>query len=215
MDVVHQGDLAQDVDLVRLDRVARALVEAVEPARPRAALAGGDVPLDPPLLGRASLHRQEGPGRVAPCVHVADALLDGRADVAGLGIEELVSEHEGIPLDCDDPALDVHDVADPQLADVAHVAIGGDAEAPTAPGIGGAEPERIEQDERGVAEPGEIERDRQVVVVVDLPAVDDPAVRLEPVVHDVFLLEAMGDAGPAIRVSLHESAPAGRRVLSW
>src|SRR5262249_58706147 len=53
MDVVRQGDLAEHVDLVRLDGVARGLVEALEPARPRPALAGRDVPLDPPPLGRA------------------------------------------------------------------------------------------------------------------------------------------------------------------
>src|SRR5213596_3208884 len=40
----------------------------------------------------------------------------GHVELAGLRVEELVTEHEAGGLDADDTALDVHDVADAQLA---------------------------------------------------------------------------------------------------
>jgi hypothetical protein len=102
-----------------------------------------------------------------------------------------VPEDERVALDGDDPADDVHDVADAKLADVAYVTIGGDTETAASSGVARAEPERIEHAERGVAEPGEVERDGQVVVVVDLPAIDDPTICFEPAVHDGLLLNSI------------------------
>ena len=137
-------DLAEDVHFAGLHRVARAVAEAFESAGPREALARGTVPLDAPALGGPPLRRRQRPGGAALRVHVVHALLDRRANVARLGVEELVAQHEGVCLDGDDAARDVHDVADAELAEVAHVAIGGHAEAPSAPGVIGADPERVE-----------------------------------------------------------------------
>jgi len=109
-----------------------------------------------------------------------------------------VPQHEPVALDGDDAARGVQDVADAELSYVADVAVGRQADVAAPPGVVATELERIEQGERGVAEVREIERDRQVVVVVDLPAVDDPAVRLEPGVHDGLLVEArLSRRGPS------------------
>src|SRR5438093_7417412 len=144
VDVVQGRDLAEDVHFAGLHRVARAVAEALESAGPRAALARRTVPLDAPALGGPPLRRRQRPGGAALRVHVMHALLDRRADVARLGIVELVAQHEGVRLDGEDAARDVHDVADAELVEIAYVAVGGHAEAPSAPGVLGSDPERVE-----------------------------------------------------------------------
>src|SRR5262245_49671867 len=116
---------------------------------------------------------------------MTQALLDRRADLAGLGVEELVAQHEPVALDTDHAARDVQVVADAELADVAHVAVGRQAQVLAPARVRQAEAERLEHAQRGVTEMSEVERDRQMTVVVFLPAIDDPTVRLEPAVHDV------------------------------
>ena len=189
-------------------------MKALEPARPRAALARRHVPLDTPLLRGPALCCREGPRGAAPGVNVAETLFDRGADLAGLGIEDLVSEHEAVALDADHPAHDVQVVAGAELADVAHVATGGHTEALAASRVRQAEAQRVQHATCGVGEMGEIERNGQVAVVVLLPAVNDPAIRLEPAVHGVFLLDSTEhrarDPSKPTRVG-----PARARVLSW
>ena len=91
-------------------------------------------------------------------VHVAEALLDRRADLPRLGVEDLVTQHEDVGLGGDDAARDMRDVADAQLAQVTDVAVGGHADAPPATGIPRAEPQGVEQPQRGVGEAGEVVR---------------------------------------------------------
>src|SRR2546427_126178 len=111
-------------------------------------------------------------------------LLDGRRDCAGPGVDHLVAGHEAVGLDGDRRADHVHDVARPQLARVPHVAVRRDPR-PRVPLRGQAQ--RVEQRERRVAETREVVGDRQVVVVIDLPLVDDAAIGLEAGVHGTRL----------------------------
>ena len=180
MDVVGEPALAEDVQLRRLHGVARRLAEARETARPRALLARRAVPQDVAALGDAPLRGREARGRAPLQVDVAHGLLDRGADLAVLGVEHLVTEDERVALGADDAALDVQDVADAQLALVAHVAVAGHAAAPRALHVGRPEPQRLEQTEPGIGDAGEVIGDGEVVVVVHLPAVHKPSICLEP-----------------------------------
>jgi hypothetical protein len=99
-----------------------------------------------------------------------------------------VPQHEPVPLHAEHAAGDVHDVAHAQLALVAHVAVGGQAESAAAARVLEAETERVQEAVHGVAEAREVEGDREVIVVVHLPAIDDAAIRLEPAAHGVSSL---------------------------
>src|SRR5882672_12833123 len=172
-------------------------MESLEPARPWPVLARRRVPLDAAAFGGAALGRRERAGGAPPRIDVADTLLDRRAHLTGLGVEDLMAHHERVALDGHDAAGDVHHVADTQLADVPHVAVGGHERAAPAPGIAEPEIEGVEQPEEGVAEAGEVERDREVIVVVDLPAIDHAAVRLEPAAHEFPLVSVSGSGAYA------------------
>src|SRR5213078_2105808 len=170
----------ENVQLPGLDGIAGRVEEAVEPARPGAILAGRPVPGGAPRLRGPPLLRRERHGGAAGELHVADPLLDRRAHLAGLRVEELVTEHEAGGLDADDTALDVHDVADAQLAGVSHVAVRRHAGASRARVVVRAEPDGFEHAEPGVGDSGEIVGDGEMIVVVDLPAGDSAAVGLDP-----------------------------------
>src|SRR5262249_57538904 len=109
-DVVGKGDLAEDVDLGALHRVAGAVAKALDAGGARTPLAGRAVPVDASRLGGAPLRGGQGPGRAAPGVDVTHALLDRRAHLAGLGVEDIVPQHERVGLDGQHGAGDVHDV---------------------------------------------------------------------------------------------------------
>src|SRR5262249_45878239 len=111
-------------------------------------------------------------------------LLDGRRDRTGPGVDHLVAGHEAVGLDGNRRADHVHDVARPQLARVPHVAVRRDPR-PRVPLRGQAE--RVEERERRVAETREVVGDREVVVVIDLPLVDDAAIGLEADGHGTRL----------------------------
>src|SRR5262249_23519821 len=66
MDVVRKRDLAEDVDLVGLHRVAGAVAKALDAGGARTPLAGRAVPVDASRLGGAPLRGGQGPGRAAP-----------------------------------------------------------------------------------------------------------------------------------------------------
>jgi hypothetical protein len=87
-----------------------------------------------------------------------------------------VPQRQRIVLDPDHPRLHVHDVAHPQLALVAD-------EAVHRPGRGRGEAQGAEQTLAGVGDAREVVRHREVVVRVNLPAIDDAAIGLEPVGH--------------------------------
>src|SRR4030095_8225072 len=126
------------------------------------------------------------------------------------GVEDLVPQDEPVPLYAERAAGDVHDVAHAQLALVAHVAVGGQAESAAASRVLEAETERVQETVRGVAEAREVEGDREVIVVVHLPAIDDAATRLGPAAR----------GGPSLKNrfpgndSLHESGTL-RAGVSW
>ena len=94
-----------------------------------------------------------------------------------------MAEHERGRLDADDATLDVQDVADAQLARVPRVAVDGHAGAALVRRVVRAEPDRLERAQPRVGDAGEVVGDREVVVVVHLPAVDGAAVGLEPAAH--------------------------------
>src|SRR5262245_7638308 len=73
MDVVRERDLAEDVDLVGLHRVAGAVAKALDAGGARAPLAGRAVPVDTARLGGAPLPGGQGPGRATPGVDVTQA----------------------------------------------------------------------------------------------------------------------------------------------
>src|SRR4030095_13716075 len=177
--------------LAGLHRASGAVAKALDAGGARAPLAGRTVPVDAPRLGGAPLRGGQGPGRATPGVDVTHALLDRRAHLGGLGVEDLVSEHEPVGLDGEHAAGDVHDVAHAQLALIAHVAVGGHAETAAAARVVEAETKRVQEPVRGVAEAREVEGDREVIVVVHLPAIHDAAIRLAPAAHSVSSFEAL------------------------
>src|SRR2546421_204517 len=86
----------------------------------------------------------------------------------------LAAEARTVGLDGDDGAVDVHEIADAQLAAVADVALERGRRA---------ESQCVEQRRRRVAEAGEVVGDREVIVGVDFPAEHGAAIRLEPAVR--------------------------------
>src|SRR5436309_1703409 len=183
VDVERQGALPEDVQFPGLDGVAGRVEEAVERARSRAPLARRPIPRDASRLGGSSLRAREGHGGAAGQLDVTDPLFDRRAHLAGLGVEDLVAQHEVGGLDVDHAALDVQDVADPKLARVPHVAVRGHAGATPPRRVFRAEPAGLEHAEPRVGDAGEVVGHGEVVVVVHLPTGDGAAVGLEPSAH--------------------------------
>src|ERR1051326_7448645 len=109
----------------------------------------------------------------------AKAVLHGRGERAVAGVDDLVTEEYGVFRDVDHTGGDVKDVSDPKLTLEAHVGFGRARR-------GRAEPERVQHHERRVAQAREVERDGEVLGVVDLPAVDGAAGGLEPAHRESF-----------------------------
>src|SRR5262249_40250816 len=99
---------------------------------------------------------------------------------------------------------------------------GAQAETAAAARVVEADTKRVQEPVRGVAETREVEGDREVIVVVHLPATHDAAIRLEPAAHSVppeLVHKRVSAGGPhpraglqrAQRVRLGRRAPALRR----
>src|SRR5438876_2822018 len=160
---------AEDVHLRRLDGDEASVDEALVAARPGPALGRRLLPIDAVGLGRAALGRGEGDRPVRPHVDVGYALLHRRAEGAGGGFEEPVAEDKRLLLDREDAALDVIDVAAPQLVEITDVAVRGEAVPAFTPPIGRPEAERLQSREAGILDALMVVRDREVTDVVDLP----------------------------------------------
>ena len=137
-------------------------------------------PFDQERGGRLSLRLREGHRHAAPDLNNGHALSDGRAQRPVSGVEDLMAEEEAIAVDCHHTATDVQDVAHPELSEIAHVAIERHARSPRPGERAGIEAERVEQARRRVLESLEVVRDREVIDVVDFPAMHGPAVGLDP-----------------------------------
>src|SRR4029453_8515464 len=91
-------------------------------------------------------------------------------------------DDDGAIVPPDDPATDVQDIGDPQLLQVADTAFRRQPRA-DAGGPGSLQLEGSQHRRRRVLEALEGVRHREVIDIVDLPAVHRPPVRLDPLPH--------------------------------